>query len=57
MYCASIAGSTSIPTDTKKTAPNRSLTGAMTFSMLSACTVPARIDPMMNAPSADENPA
>ena len=46
-----------MPTDTKKIAPNRSLTGAVIFSMLSASVVPARMDPMMKAPKAGENPA
>ena len=49
-------GLTIMPTEIKNTAPNRSLTGEMSRSMRSASMVPARIDPMTNAPSAAENP-
>ena len=45
-----------MPTDTKKMAPNRFLTGSTSFSMRSASTVSARILPMMKAPKADEKP-
>ena len=49
-------GATSMPTETKNTAPNRSLSGLNRAAMRGACTVPARIDPAMNAPRAEENP-
>ena len=51
-YSASTAGSTIMPTETKKMAPKRSFTGAVTRSMLSASTVSARMLPIMNAPNA-----
>ena len=56
IYSTIIAGSTIIPTDTKKIAPNKSFTGATNFSIVSASTVSAKIDPMINAPKAGENP-
>ena len=52
----SIWGSTNIPTDTKKMAPKRFLTGSTSFSICSASIVSARMLPMMNAPKADEKP-
>ena len=55
-YSTIIAGSTIIPTDTKKIAPKRSLTGFTNRSMDSASMVSAKIDPIMNAPNAAENP-
>ena len=55
-YSTNTAGFTSIPTETKKIAPKRSFTGCMICSMCSASMVSARIDPMINAPSAVENP-
>ena len=45
-----------MPTETKKTAPKRFLTGSTSFSMRSASTVSARMLPMMKAPKADEKP-
>ena len=45
-----------MPTDTKKTAPKRSLTGAITFSIALASEVPASTEPITNAPRADEKP-
>ena len=51
-YSASTAGSTIMPTETKKMAPKRSFTGVVTRSMLSASTVSARMLPIMNAPNA-----
>ena len=45
-----------MPTEMKKTAPKRSLTGAITCSMRSANIVPARIEPITKAPSSSENP-
>ena len=51
-----ICGSTSIPTDTKKMAPKRFLTGSTNFSIFSASTVSARMLPMIKAPKADEKP-
>ena len=53
-YSINTLGSTSIPTDTKKMAPNRSFTGATTRSMLSASTVSAKILPIIKAPNAAE---
>ena len=55
-YSTIIAGSTIIPTDTKKIAPKRSFTGFTNRSMDSASIVSARIEPMINAPNAAENP-
>ena len=55
-YWAMICGSTIMPTDMKNTEPKRSLTGETTRSIRSAKLVPARIDPITNAPSASENP-
>ena len=57
LYSTIMAGSTIIPTDTKKMAPNRSFTGATSFSMDSASTVSARMEPIMKAPNAAEKPA
>ena len=51
-YSASTAGSTIMPTETKKIAPKRSFTGVVTRSMLSASTVSARMLPIINAPNA-----
>ena len=45
-----------MPTEMKKTAPKRSFTGFTTRSIRSASGVPARIDPMTNAPNANEKP-
>ena len=55
-YSTKMCGSTSIPTDTKKMAPNRFFTGSTSFSICSASTVSARMLPMMKAPKADEKP-
>ena len=55
-YSIIIAGSTIIPTDTKKIAPKRSFTGFTSLSIDSASIVSARIDPIINAPNAAENP-
>ena len=55
-YSIRMPMSTSIPTDTKKMAPNRFLTGSTNFSMRSASMVSARMLPMMNEPKADEKP-
>lgn len=51
-WATSTAGSTSMPTDTKKMAPKRSFTGLTTRSMFSASTVSARMLPIMKAPKA-----
>ena len=56
MYSIKSSGTISIPTETKNMAPKRSLIGFTIRSILTACTVPASIDPAINAPSADENP-
>ena len=53
----STCGLTIMPTEMKKIAPNRSFTGAVIFSMRSASLVPARMEPIKNAPSAAEKPA
>ena len=45
-----------MPTDTKKMAPKRFLTGSTSFSIRSASMVSARMLPMMKAPKADEKP-
>ena len=55
-YCTRTAGSTNIPTETKKIAPNRSFTGLIICSIRSASIVSARIDPIIKAPSAAEKP-
>ena len=55
-YSASTVGSTIMPTEMKKTEPKRFLTGVMTFSILSATTVPAKMEPITKAPSSSENP-
>ena len=56
MYSIRYDGMIIMPTDTKKTAPNISLSGLTISSICSPLTVPARIDPPMNAPSASEKP-
>ena len=50
-------GLISIPTEIKKIAPNRSLTGLSRCSIFSAWVVSARIEPIINAPKAAEKPA
>ena len=55
-YSKRMTGSTSIPTDTKKTAPKRFFTGSTSLMILSASMVSARMLPMMKAPKADEKP-
>ena len=50
------SGLTIMPTEMKKTAPNRSFTGEIRRSMRSASMVPARIEPMTKAPNAAEKP-
>ena len=57
MYSMMSATSTIMPTDTKKMAPKRFLTGATRCSMVSASTVSARMLPMTKAPKAAEKPA
>ena len=55
-YVINIEGSTIIPTDTKNTAPKKSFSGLMLFSIRSINPVSAKIDPIINAPKAEENP-
>ena len=55
-YSTNTTGSTNMPTETKKMAPNQSFTGATNFSMRSASTVSAKIDPTTKAPNAALNP-
>ena len=55
-YSTNILGSTSIPTETKKMAPKRFLTGSTNFSIRSASMVSARILPMIKAPKAELKP-
>ena len=55
-YMPTMAGCTIIPTEMKKTAPKRSLTGVTTVSMRSAKLVPASIEPITKAPRASEKP-
>lgn len=50
-FSTTIVGSMSIPTETKKMAPKKSLMGLVTLSMFSRAMVSASMDPMMNAPS------
>jgi hypothetical protein len=51
-----IEGSTIIPTETKKTAPKKSFKGESVFSMRSIISVSAKIEPIKNAPKAEEKP-
>ena len=51
------AGSTIMPTETKKMAPKRFLIPVRRCSMRSPSTVSARMEPMTKAPRADEKPA
>ena len=55
-YRPIMAGSTIMPTDTKKMAPKRSFTGLTSRSICSASSVSARMEPMMKAPNAAEKP-
>ena len=55
-YSTNTAGLTNIPTDTKKIAPKRSFTGCIICSICSASIVSAKIEPIINAPKAAENP-
>ena len=55
-YCKSRPGSTIMPTETKKTAPNKSLMGEMRCSIFSALGASAMSEPIMNAPRAEEKP-
>ena len=55
-YFTSTSGSTSIPTETKNTAPKRFFTGSTSLMILSASIVSARMLPMTNAPKALLNP-
>ena len=57
LYSQRIIGSMSIPTETKKIAPNRFFTGCNSCSIRSASIVSARIEPIRNAPKAEEKPA
>ena len=56
-YCAMIAGSTIIPTETKKMAPKRSFMLLIDKEICSPSRVSASSEPITNAPSADEKPA
>ena len=56
MYCTIIPGSTIMPTETKKMAANRSFTGFTKRSIFSASSVSASIEPITNAPKAEEKP-
>ena len=53
---ATTATSTSIPTETKKTAPKRFFTGSMSFSIFFASMVSASMLPMTNEPKAELKP-
>ena len=55
-YCTTACGASIMPTETKNMAPNRSLMGDVSRSMCSLSTVSARMEPIMNAPRADEKP-
>ena len=55
-YSIRILGSTSIPTETKKMAPNRFFTGSTSLIIFSASMVSAKMLPMTKAPKALENP-
>ena len=56
MYSTIMFGSTIMPTETKKMAPNKSFTGATNLSMFSDSIVSARMEPMIKAPNAGEKP-
>ena len=56
IYSMMSATSTIMPTDTKKMAPKRFLTGATRCSIFWASTVSARMLPMTKAPKAAEKP-
>ena len=56
IYSISSPGTIIIPTETKNIAPKRSLSGVTIRSILTDSTVPARIDPAIKAPRADEKP-
>ena len=51
-----MAGSTIIPTETKKTAPKKSFSGRTTFSIRTINPVSESTDPIRKAPRAEENP-
>ena len=55
-YSTNTSGSTNIPTDTKKMAPNKSFTGATNLSIRSASTVSAKMEPTTKAPNAALKP-
>ena len=55
--CAMTCGSTIIPTDTKKMAPNRSLMPVTSLLICSPSIVSDRMEPITKAPSAEEKPA
>ena len=55
-FFASTAGSTSIPTPTKNTAPNRFFTGVIILCITSASMVSASMAPITKAPNAVEKP-
>ena len=55
-YCPNNAGFTIMPTDTKNTAPKKSFNGFITCSIFSVKDVSAKIEPIINAPNADEKP-
>ena len=55
-YWINIAGFTSIPTETKNTAPKKSFTGFKIRSILFATSDPAKIAPIIKAPKAEEKP-
>ena len=57
LYLTIMAGSIIMPTEMKKTVPNRSLMPFVMCSTRSAWTVPASRDPARNAPSAEEKPS
>ena len=56
-YCAITAGSTIIPTETKKIAPKRSLILPVSDSIRFPSMVSESMDPITNAPRAELNPA
>ena len=57
IYSTSTAGSTSMPTDTKKMAPKRFFSGVTTRWMTSASMVSLKMAPITKAPRAVEKPA
>ena len=57
VYSTKTFGLTSMPTETKNIAAKRFFIGVTSLWMMSASSVSARMEPITNAPRADEKPA